>query len=509
MLAEKNLLSDAAAGGAITSVPEVLGTQIARVEKYGISFNPESYVHWGPNRYFTDVKRGVVVNIMGDSMSQDSLSIVSDLGMRTWFRDEFNKSFNTQKLGAYDPYMNEYVLSTNNIKIPVKSECLACGVTQALSFDSPTETQANYEFCVNLGQYVGDTTINWANLVGASGITLEYIYNGDTTIEPITTTSGSITFPKNSINEQNVTIILTYDIAFSIELTVNCPDAQLVNVVQVVLANNADAGDTTHIQYRYDYLAYSSSLQSTPVTLISGTTPPVVSYYNSISGYEGASNIPPSGSTVRIQSAQIVPDSFAFNPLNDKFKYLKTNTLYPNTTSGINALLAAASLATPISGSGGTYYADFTLSGTGSYIYLIWDFRDAIPVDLCYTPSETTAPQKEVCCNCLNCGESPCITIVVDNPTESNAAIFFPFGDDNCGGESSSFELTVLPGTPQTLCINNVVGESLWQILSGEPTITIVNCACGRAPINATPPLLTFTRLYPGDVITTSNGTWT
>lgn len=509
VLAEKNLLSDAAAGGAITSVPEVLGTQIARVEKYGISFNPESYVHWGPNRYFTDVKRGVVVNIMGDSMSQDSLSIVSDLGMRTWFRDEFNKSFNTQKLGAYDPYMNEYVLSTNNIKIPVKSECLACGVTQALSFDSPTETQANYEFCVNLGQYVGDTTINWANLVGASGITLEYIYNGDTTIEPITTTSGSITFPKNSINEQNVTIILTYDIAFSIELTVNCPDAQLVNVVQVVLANNADAGDTTHIQYRYDYLAYSSSLQSTPVTLISGTTPPVVSYYNSISGYEGASNIPPSGSTVRIQSAQIVPDSFAFNPLNDKFKYLKTNTLYPNTTSGINALLAAASLATPISGSGGTYYADFTLSGTGSYIYLIWDFRDAIPVDLCYTPSETTAPQKEVCCNCLNCGESPCITIVVDNPTESNAAIFFPFGDDNCGGESSSFELTVLPGTPQTLCINNVVGESLWQILSGEPTITIVNCACGRAPINATPPLLTFTRLYPGDVITTSNGTWT
>lgn len=44
VLSGKNLLSDAAAGGAITSVPEVLGTQIARVEDYGNSFNPESYV---------------------------------------------------------------------------------------------------------------------------------------------------------------------------------------------------------------------------------------------------------------------------------------------------------------------------------------------------------------------------------------------------------------------------------------------------------------------------------
>ena len=58
VLAGKNLLSDAAAGGAITSVPEVLGTQIARTEKYGISFNPESYVQWGYDRFFTDAKRG-------------------------------------------------------------------------------------------------------------------------------------------------------------------------------------------------------------------------------------------------------------------------------------------------------------------------------------------------------------------------------------------------------------------------------------------------------------------
>ena len=106
VLAGKNLLSDASAGNIITATPEVLGTQIARTEKYGISFNPESYVQWGYDRYFTDVKRGAVIQIKGDSGQNDQLVVVSDQSMRTWFRDTFNDSFNTQKLGGFDPYMN-------------------------------------------------------------------------------------------------------------------------------------------------------------------------------------------------------------------------------------------------------------------------------------------------------------------------------------------------------------------------------------------------------------------
>ena len=41
VLAGKNVISDSTGGGAIASVPQVLGTQIARIEEYGISFNPE------------------------------------------------------------------------------------------------------------------------------------------------------------------------------------------------------------------------------------------------------------------------------------------------------------------------------------------------------------------------------------------------------------------------------------------------------------------------------------
>ena len=65
VLSSKNLLSDSSGGGAIASIPEVLGTQIARIENFGISNNPESFVQWGYDKYFTDVKRGAVLKRAG------------------------------------------------------------------------------------------------------------------------------------------------------------------------------------------------------------------------------------------------------------------------------------------------------------------------------------------------------------------------------------------------------------------------------------------------------------
>ena len=98
VLASKNIISDSAGGGAIVSIPQVLGTQIARVEEYGISYNPESFAHYGNYFYFTDTKRSAVIELMGNSQN-DRLSVISDLGMRSWFRDQFNFQLNTQKLG--------------------------------------------------------------------------------------------------------------------------------------------------------------------------------------------------------------------------------------------------------------------------------------------------------------------------------------------------------------------------------------------------------------------------
>ena len=110
VLGGKNLLSDAGAGGAIVNTPEVLGTQISRIEEIGISNDTQSFASYGSDVFFTDSKRGIVVNLKGGSY-QEQLNIISNFGMRSWFRDTFIDNFKTEKLGGYDPYMNEYVLT--------------------------------------------------------------------------------------------------------------------------------------------------------------------------------------------------------------------------------------------------------------------------------------------------------------------------------------------------------------------------------------------------------------
>lgn len=386
VLAGKNLLSDASAGNIISATPEVLGTQIARTEKYGISFNPESYIQWGYDRYFTDVKRGSVIQIKGDSGQSDQLVVISDQNMRTWFRDTFNTSFNTQKLGGFDPYMNEYVLSTNDILLPSNPECLNCGTTQTFTLSVNEEPSKELVYCVDLGPLVGTTEVSWVFTSIESGATLNVEVEYDGTIigsGPIST-NGGLFFNKNSISERLANVTLTYTGDMVVSILVNCGEAEPLNIVEVVLTNDSEAGQTIHTQYRYTNGTFVGPLLSNLVLFETGTNNPLVSRYNITTGYVGAGGFPPEGSTMRLSTNKIAPDTYDFNIAQDKFKYLRSNTLYPNTSVGIQNMLAASSTATPNAGTSPLFYADFTVpaSTSGIYLYLIWDLRDAILTEL-------------------------------------------------------------------------------------------------------------------------------
>lgn len=388
VLASKNLISDSAGGGAISSVPEVLGTQIARLEDFGISFHPESYVQWGPDRFFTDVKRGAVLNLKGDQ-----LLVISEFGMRTWFRDEFIESFNTQKLGGYDPYLNEYVLTTNSEELPRPLECLACGVSQ--TFTIPTGN--TFTYCVDLGQPVGTTTINYSVPAGsASNFTISATYDGDTVTSGLVSTSGSLQFnkDKNNVNVATVTIVASGPL----EITVvpNCPVQETLTIVRVTLTSVVDGGKTIHNEYRYTDGTYVSPLQSTFVTFAIDDSSPVVSQYDTVSGPQGFGGIPTDGSSLRIISNKIVPDTFDFVLGQDKFRYLRSNTLYANTSVGISSLIAASTVVAPITGSAGVFSGSFTVPSSGDYLYLIWDYRNSLPLTLCYSTTTT----QDACCGC-------------------------------------------------------------------------------------------------------------
>lgn len=400
VLAGKNLLSDASAGGIITATPEVLGTQIARTEKYGISFNPESYVQWGFDRFFTDAKRGSVIQLKGGDTQNEQLVAISNQNMRTWFRDKFNNSFNYQKLGGFDPYMNEYVLSMNDEQLPINPQCLACGTAQTFTLSVTNEEYKEQIYCVDLGSTVGFTNVTWMFSSIEIGKTLEVIvdYNGTQITSTPIDTDGQITFNKNNVSAETAQITLKYTGDMVVSINAECCNAESLNIVEVVLTNNSQAGETVHTQYRYTNGIFVGPLLSNLVLFGSGTASPLVSRYNIVSGFAGEGGFPPEFSTMRLISNSISPDDFVFIPSNYKFRYNRSNILYPNTNIGIQALLSSSSVATPNLGSAPSYYADFTVpaSVNGDNIYLIWDFRAAIETELCYGNTRI-----DTCCNCI------------------------------------------------------------------------------------------------------------
>jgi len=256
VLVGKDLLSDASGGGALTSVPQVLGTQIARAEAYGISNNPESYASYGADKFFTDAKRGAVIQLRGNSAQNDQLKVISQFGMRGWFRDFFINSLGNQKLGGFDPYMNEFVLASNGQSSSEFTSCLACGVSENVTVNPGRQTI----YCVNVGQEIGSVVIDYIipnsvedNILtevntpagglqeieteaGTSPITTEETntgvgytiaayYNGVEYSTGLVFISGSLTIIKNIVDVTQVTLIVTTSstVADSIQITTNCP----------------------------------------------------------------------------------------------------------------------------------------------------------------------------------------------------------------------------------------------------------------------------------------------
>lgn len=487
VLVEKNLLSDAAGGGALTSVPEVLGKQVARPEKYGISFNPESYVQWGYDRFFTDLKRGAVIQLRGDSFQNDQLKVISEMGMRTWFRDTFNASSTTQKLGGFDPYMNEYVLSGNEIEIPGQIDCIDCGIQTTYTLTNNNPDFIIKQFCVRLGNYIGNVDINY-NVTGLidfppynATVKIEAIYNGNTyTTGNITTTgSGTLSFIKdvNNIDEVVIKLYLLGG-STSVNLLVNCPIPEELTIIEVVYTDPVDAGLTTHTEfyyYHYTPSTYISALQSNFVVFEAADANPFISRYNSSTGIIGTAGFPAAGETMRLRNNQIVPDSFVFDPSKHKFMYHRSNTLYTNNIADVISLYGAATVSSPISGSSPLYFSDFTVppSIDGQYLYLIWDLRTPYPVNLCYTDDGSAESLAALCCNCEPCDQE-CISLRIQNNSSTNTAtIAFPSG--LCDYQYLPVDIELEKEEAQEIC---VVNDSNWYVISGDVSITVLECGC-------------------------------
>jgi hypothetical protein len=382
ILAGKNLLSDSAGGGQIASIPEVLGTQIARIEDYGISNNPESFAVFGGEVYFTDIKRNSVLNLRGGSAQSDELSVISDMGMKYWFRDEFKNSQNYFKIGGYDPYMDEYVLHLTETAMPTELDVYGCGVTI-----SKQNVNGVYEFDVEIGDEIGEVTVSLTLFDGEVDLVVEYdesiVFDENLTDPDV----YDFTFQKTEALPKVLRVTIT-SVNASYSTSTSCVNiVDFINVYRVVYNNPGLEDQTIHNSYGWSLSGYSSPLLGDFITMQADG----VSLYESQFGGLSEGMIPADGSDITLVSKKIEGDTFTFNPALNSFKYLVSNDLYT-----AEELLPLLTTITPITGEYRATINNAMLAGF-DYLYLVWDYRSMLEIELCY---HDTNPFSLCCGGC-------------------------------------------------------------------------------------------------------------
>jgi len=393
VLASKNIISDAQGGGAVVTSPVILGNQISRIEEYGVSFNPESFAHYGAYFYFTDTKRSAVIQLTGSSVN-DKLSIVSDTGMRSWFRDQWGFQLNTQKIGGYDPYMDEYVLGTNTIAIPTPPIIYNCGVELNYT-DVDVATGATFNF----GTIIGQGAINFS-VIGGGSIVINVLWNGINTTSGSLTGAGSFIWNKTAQTPETAVITITPSQKSTFSYQPECiPEAPLT-VIKCLINSSINSGEYIHPEYSWADSTSNSPVSSSLATL--GSDPNIFSLYDSQVGVRSQGVFPYSGVDITIRINKVNFDNYDWGYPEDNFRILSSSVLYQNNATDVAALLAAttpiadAAVTNPATGLFQTVVSSFSMPASNPYLYLVYDLRDLGVQQLCY---DVNTP-VDACCAC-------------------------------------------------------------------------------------------------------------
>ena len=445
VLASKNVITDSTGGGAIASVPEVLGTQIARIEEYGISFQPESFSAWGQHMYFTDTKRGAVIHLMGTSRNTDQIEIVSQYGMRSWFRDDFRAGIVTQKLGGYDPYMNEFVLSSNDLPVPFPLPEIPCGQTL-----TKYKTTTDLSYIANVGTVIGQVDIQYAITTGTINVTA--VWNSNTYTTGSVSTSGTLSFNKTANNPETVEITVTTSTPqATYDITVDCPPEVEITVHEIVINSNNYVSETIHAGYQWNDGITISPSTNNAVTLQNTSGQP--SLWLSNMGVRSVGLFPYDGVNLTLRTQKIIPDDFDFDPNQHRFKWLSSNVNYTPTYANALTIVNTAANITPITNpSPNTYQATastVSLPLGNDHLYLVWDLRDVTESLLCYSNISV----NDVCCAC-----SPSCTSVFFGPVQGDK-------DAACGTDTnqSGWSKNSFTGSPGVIPI---IGDIVFNGIS-------------------------------------------
>lgn len=374
VLMGKNILSDATGESLLTSIPEVLGNQVARIEDMGIS-SFSSYAKFGAAKTWLDENRGLLLQLKGTYRGNETLSVISDIKMNNWFKSKSAESIGYQKIGGINPFSGEYLLTFTDKKTPMEIPVITCGATKTFSMSNGEVVS----YDVNVGADVGLVNVDFFSEEYGPDSTIKatydgVIYTGNSGSGPRTLQVG-----KNNPGIQIITVEITADDdELLIESTVKCPVADFISMKTIVLS---DGGAQYNVENSMQWVLGSggSAVVNRGVTIGGGMIgSDNISEYSNSSAQQGTGIIPPNGSSVNlIISTGDGNPAFPFNPSVNKFRFLRSNTLYGSTLAEMDALTLAALEITPLPtvGVGTQWTASTVMPTTGDYLYIVYDYR--------------------------------------------------------------------------------------------------------------------------------------
>ena len=120
--ANKDAIFNADGNPQLIASPNVLGQVLPFTGDYGISKNPESFAFESYRAYFTDAKRGAVLRL-----SKDGLTNIADYGMSDYFKK--NLKLYDKILGSYDDKKENYNLTLADYSCNKEGDNVAKTVT--------------------------------------------------------------------------------------------------------------------------------------------------------------------------------------------------------------------------------------------------------------------------------------------------------------------------------------------------------------------------------------------
>jgi hypothetical protein len=129
-LIDKDAIYSAEGSAAITSTSLVIGQIVPYAGEYGISTDPFSFAVYGYRKYFTDKKRGSVLRLSRDGMTE-----ISSYGMHDFFRDELANA--TKIVGGWNSHTKDYVLSIQGTEVgdPLPTDPVTYEGYKTITFD--------------------------------------------------------------------------------------------------------------------------------------------------------------------------------------------------------------------------------------------------------------------------------------------------------------------------------------------------------------------------------------